>query len=55
MKEISTRVYYGNNELSLRTPTRVAANYASGRIGREELLSLSDIQINGMKVGPNGY
>jgi hypothetical protein len=55
LKEISTRVYYGKNELSLLTPTEAAANYASGKIQQLQLLQLSDIHINGEKVGPNGY
>ena len=55
LKEISTRVYYGKNELSLVTSTQAAANYAAGRIDQLKLLQLSDIHINGEKVGPNGY
>jgi len=53
LKAIATRVYYGKNELTLVTPTEVAANYASGRINEPQLLQLSDIHINGVKVGPN--
>jgi len=37
------------------TPTEAAANYASGKIQQLQLLQLSDIHINGEKVGPNGY
>jgi hypothetical protein len=32
LKAITTRVYYGKNELTLDTPTEVAANYATGKI-----------------------
>ncbi|HVM32664.1 MAG TPA: PorV/PorQ family protein [bacterium] len=55
LKDIQTRVYYGKNELSIRTPTQAAANYATGRINQTQLMQLSDIDINGQKVGPNGY
>lgn len=55
LKGISTRVYYGKNELTLETTTQAAANYASGKIDQLKLLQLSDIKINGAKVGPNGY
>ncbi len=55
LKEISTRVYYGKNELDLVTSTQAAANYASGKISQLQLMQLSDIHINGVKVGPNGY
>jgi len=55
LKEISTRVYYGKNEMTLLTSTQAAANFAAGRIDRQKLLELSDIRINGEKVGPNGY
>jgi hypothetical protein len=55
LKAITTRVYYGKNELSLVTPTAAAANFASGKIDQLTLLQLSDIHINGAKVGPNGY
>jgi len=54
VKEINTRVYYGKNELVLVTPALVAANYASGRINESALLQMSDVRINGEKVGPNG-
>jgi hypothetical protein len=54
VKEINTRVYYGKNELALVTPYPAAANYASGRINETALLQLSDVRINGQKVGPNG-
>jgi len=54
VKEINTRVYYGKNELALVTPSPAAANYASGRINETALLQLSDVRINGQKVGPNG-
>ncbi len=53
LKAITTRVYYGKNELTVETPTEVAANYAIGRISEPQLLQLSDIHINGVKVGPN--
>ncbi len=53
LKAITTRVYYGKNELTLVTPTEVAANYATGRIGSSQLMQLSDVHINGVKVGPN--
>jgi len=55
MKEINTRVYYGKNELALVTPSSVAANYALGRIDEKALLQMSDVRVNGTKVGPNGY
>src|SRR5262249_25371555 len=55
LKEVDTRVYYGKNELTLVTPTTVAANYATGKIDQLKLLQLSEIHINGNKVGPNGY
>ncbi len=55
LKEISTRVYYGKNELVIITPTQVAANFAVGKINQLQFLQLSDIHINGEKVGPNGY
>lgn len=55
LKEITTRVYYGKNELVITTPTATAANYASGKISQLQLLQLSDVHINGEKVGPNGY
>lgn len=54
IKEIDTRVYYGKNELALVTPSAAAANYSSGRINEAALLQLSDVRINGQKVGPNG-
>jgi hypothetical protein len=41
--------------MTLLTSTQAAANFASGRIDRQKLLELSDIRINGEKVGPNGY
>ena len=55
LKEISTRVYYGKNELAIITSTQAAANFAVGKISQLQLLQLSDIRINGVKVGPNGY
>jgi hypothetical protein len=55
LKDIQTRVYYGKNELSISTPSEAAANYASGRINQTQLMQLSNIDINGQKVGPNGY
>ena len=55
LKGISTRVYYGKNELTLETTTQEAANFASGKIDQLKLLQLSDIKINGTKVGPNGF
>jgi hypothetical protein len=55
LKDIQTRVYYGKNELSINTPSEAAANYASGKINQMQLMQLSDIVINGQKVGPNGY
>jgi hypothetical protein len=50
-------VYYGlnKNELSMETPVEAAANYASGKIDLEKLKQLSEIHINGIKVGSNGY
>lgn len=54
MKEINTHVYYGKNELALITPSQVAANYAAGRIDEKALLQLSDVRVNGTKVGMNG-
>jgi hypothetical protein len=53
LKAITTRVYYGKNELTLITPTEVAANYATGKISESQLVQLSDVHINGVKVGPN--
>ena len=53
LKAITTRVYYGKNELSLDTPTEVAANYATGKISKNQLLQLSNVKINGDKVNPN--
>jgi hypothetical protein len=50
---IHTRVYYGKNEMDIRTPSGVAANYAEGRITRDQLIGLSDVRINGEKVTPN--
>lgn len=50
---IQTRVYYGKNEMDLRTPSGVAADYANGRITRDQLVGLSDVRINGEKVTPN--
>ncbi|HEY5039966.1 MAG TPA: hypothetical protein VIJ93_12930, partial [bacterium] len=55
LKEIATRVYYGKNELTLVTQSQAAANYATGKIDQLQLLQLSDIHINGEKVGPNGF
>jgi hypothetical protein len=55
LKEILTRVYYGKNEMDLVTSTQAAANYASGKISQLQLMQLTDIHINGVKVGPNGY
>ncbi len=55
LKDIQTRVYYGKNELSISTPSEAAANYASGKINQLQLMQLSEIVINGQKVGPNGY
>jgi hypothetical protein len=54
MKEINTHVYYGKNELALVTPSSAAANYSAGRIDEKTLLQLSDVRVNGTKVGPNG-
>ncbi len=51
--EIVTRAFYGKNELSLRTPSGAAANYANGRITREQLIGLSEVRINGESVKPN--
>ena len=53
LKAISARVYYGKNEMTVVTPTQVAANYASGTISTLQLMQLSDVHINGEKVGPN--
>lgn len=53
LKAIRTRVYYGKNEMTMVTPIEVAANYATGRINQLQLLQLSEVQINGVKVGPN--
>jgi hypothetical protein len=50
---IHTRVYYGKNEMDLRTPSGVAADYANGRITRDQLIGLSEVHINGEKVTPN--
>ncbi len=51
--EIETKVFYGKNELSLRTPSGAAANYSNGRITREQLIGLSEVRINGETVKPN--
>jgi hypothetical protein len=53
LKGVSTRVYYGKNELLFQTPIRVAADYAQGRITRDQLLQSSDVHLNGQKVVPN--
>jgi hypothetical protein len=50
---IHIRVYYGKNEMDLRMPSGVAADYANGRITRDQLVGLSDVRINGEKVTPN--
>jgi hypothetical protein len=50
---IDTRVYYGKNEMDIRTPSGVAADYAGGRITRDQLIGFSDVRINGEKVTPN--
>jgi len=55
LKAINTHVYYGKNELSINTPSEAAANYAAGKINQMQLMQLSEIDINGQKVGPNGY
>ena len=55
LKAIDTHVYYGKNELSIDTPSEAAANYAAGKINQTQLMQLSEIDINGQKVGPNGY
>jgi hypothetical protein len=55
LKEIKTNVYYGKNEMTLVTPSPAAANYASGKINQIQLMQLSDIHLNGVKVGPNAY
>jgi flagellar hook assembly protein FlgD len=52
-KSIHTRVYYGKNELDLRTTPEAAANYANGRITRDQLIGLSEARINGETVTPN--
>jgi hypothetical protein len=55
LKEIKTNVYYGKNEMIMVTPSPAAANYASGKINQIQLMQLSDIHLNGVKVGPNAY
>lgn len=49
---IVTRVYYGKNELVLRTPARSAALHAQGALGVDELLRVSDVTLNGEKISP---
>jgi hypothetical protein len=38
----------------MRANTEAIANFESGRIDLARLKQLSDISINGVKVGPNG-
>jgi hypothetical protein len=55
-KTMLVNVYYGSqgNVLSMRANTEAIANFESGRIDLARLKQLSDISINGVKVGPNG-
>jgi len=56
-KEIKIRVYYGQNGgyLEMTTPIGVAVDYAAGKTDLLKLKELSEIHINGIKVGSNGY
>jgi hypothetical protein len=55
-KSVVVNVYYGpqGNALTMKAPTEVIANFDAGRIDLARLKQLSDISINGVKVGPNG-
>ncbi len=55
-KTMLVNVYYGTqgNVLSMRSNTEAVANFEGGRIDLARLKQLSDISINGVKVGPNG-
>ena len=54
-KSMLINVYYGEqgNVLSLKANTEAASNYESGKIDLLRLKQLSEISINGVKVGPN--
>jgi len=56
-KYAMVNVYYGQpgSLLTMKAPTEAIANYAQGRIDLLKLKELSDIHINGIKVGTNGY
>ena len=55
-KSMLINVYYGTqgNALSLKANTEAVANYGAGKIDLARLKQLSEISINGVKVGPNG-
>jgi hypothetical protein len=55
-KSMLINVYYGQqgNVLSVKTNTEAVANYETGKIDLARLKQLSEISINGVKVGPNG-
>lgn len=55
-KTMLVNVYYGaqGNVLSMKANTEAIANFEGGRIDLARLKQLSDISINGIKVGPNG-
>ncbi len=54
-KSMLINVYYGlqGNVLSLKANTEAVANYESGKIDLLRLKNLSEISINGVKVGPD--
>jgi hypothetical protein len=54
-KSMLINVYYGQqgSMLSLKANTEAASNYESGKIDLLRLKQLSEISINGVKVGPN--
>ena len=54
-KSMLINVYYGQqgNVLSLKANTEAVANYESGKIDLLRLKQLSEISINGVKVGPD--
>ncbi len=54
-KSMLINVYYGlqGNVLSVKANTEAAANYESGKIDLLRLKQLSEITINGVKVGPD--
>jgi hypothetical protein len=54
-KSMLINVYYGQqgNVLSLKANTEAAENYESGKIDLLRLKQLSEVSINGVKVGPD--